>query len=107
MAQAHTDVREILSTLGDVDYPAGKDELIEAAKRGGGSEEVLTALRGIPAEQYANGDEVARSVRTEPDSDLGHSPGQRGAQARKGGKPGLSQHLRDAPKPPIEEELER
>lgn len=105
MAHAHTDARQILDTLEDVDYPAGKDELLAAAERGGASEEVLTALRGIPAEQYANRDEVAHSVRTEPDSDLGHSPGQRDEQARKGGKHGLSQHLRDAEKPPIEREL--
>jgi len=102
---AHTDVHRILSTLEDVDYPAGKDELLAAAKRGGASEEVLAALRGIPAEQYANRQEVAHSVRTDPDSDLGHSPAQRDEQARKGGKPGLSQHLRDADKPPVEQEL--
>ncbi|WP_425540969.1 hypothetical protein [Streptomyces coeruleorubidus] len=32
---------------------------------------------------------------------------QRGEQARQGGKPGMSQHLREVPKTPIEEELDR
>ncbi|MGP4001595.1 hypothetical protein [Streptomyces sp. 8N706] len=28
-------------------------------------------------------------------------------RARKGGRPGQSQHLRDVPKPPVEEELDK
>ncbi|MGV9570260.1 hypothetical protein ACWDRX_11960, partial [Streptomyces nigra] len=47
-----------------------------------------------------------RSVRVDPASDLDLSPAQRAEQARKGGRPGQSQHLRDAPKPPIQEELD-
>ncbi|MFP8940678.1 DUF2795 domain-containing protein [Streptomyces fenghuangensis] len=104
---AHTDVQEILGALKDVDFPADKDELLRAAKVGGASGEVLKALRGIPPDRYDNRDQVARSVRVDPDSDLGHSAAQRAEQARKGGKPGLSQHLRDAPKPPVEDELDR
>lgn len=104
---AHTDVNEILSSLKDVDYPADKDELLRAAQAEGASDEAIKALRGIPQDRYANRDEVARSVRVDPDSDLGHSASQRAQQARKGGKPGLSQHLTDAPKTPIEEELDR
>ncbi|MEE1938693.1 DUF2795 domain-containing protein [Streptomyces sp. TRM 70361] len=104
---AHTDVQEILGTLKDVDFPAGKDDLLRAARTGGASEEALKALRGIPPDRYANRDEVARSVRVDPDSDLGHSAAQRAQQARKGGKPGLSQHLRDADKPPVQDELDR
>ncbi|MGN9790647.1 hypothetical protein ACTMTU_06020 [Streptomyces sp. OZ13] len=50
---------------------------------------------------------MARSVRTDPDSDLGHNASQKAEQARKGGKPGLSEHLRDASKTPIQEELDR
>ncbi|MEU3342369.1 hypothetical protein [Streptomyces sp. NPDC006668] len=49
---------------------------------------------------------MARSVRVDPASDLGLSPAQRAEQARKGGRPGQSQHLRDAPKPPVQEELD-
>ncbi|GAA3656857.1 DUF2795 domain-containing protein [Streptomyces sp. S1A] len=104
---AHTDVQEILGALKDVDFPADKDELLRAAKVGGASGEALKALRGIPPDRYDNRDQVARSVRVDPDSDLGHSAAQRAEQARKGGKPGLSQHLRDAPKPPVEDELDR
>ncbi|WP_055490900.1 DUF2795 domain-containing protein [Streptomyces sp. TP-A0356] len=104
---AHTTVPEVLDAIKDVDLPADKEQLVEAARRAGASDEVIKALRGIPPEQYNSREEVARSVRVDPDSDLGHSPAQRAEQAREGGKPGLSQHLRDTPKPPIEEELER
>jgi hypothetical protein len=46
-------------------------------------------------------------VRVDPDSDLGTSASQRARQARAGGRPGQSQHLREVPKTPVEEELER
>ncbi|MEU6589915.1 DUF2795 domain-containing protein [Streptomyces sp. NPDC046881] len=101
-----TSARDVVEAIKDVDFPAGKDKLIEAASRSGAATDVVKALRGIPAEQYANREEVARSVRVDPSSDLGLSPAQRAEQAREGGRPGQSQHLRDVPKPPIEEELE-
>ncbi|WP_326691886.1 MULTISPECIES: DUF2795 domain-containing protein [unclassified Streptomyces] len=102
---AHTTVKEVLAALDDVDFPADKDELLRAAS--GASHEVCAALRGIPPEEYANREEVARSVRVDPDSDLDLSPAQRAEQARQGGRPGQSQHLREAPKPPVEDELDR
>ncbi|WP_093840087.1 DUF2795 domain-containing protein [Streptomyces aidingensis] len=98
---------DIRKAVKDVDFPAGKDELIRAAQVSGASQETVKALRGIPPEDYGNREEVVRSVRLKPDTDLGHSAGQRAAQARKGGKQGLAQQLRDAPKPPVEEELDR
>ncbi|MFF5041193.1 DUF2795 domain-containing protein [Streptomyces nigra] len=55
---------------------------------GGGSQEVVAALRAIPPDEYANKDEVARPVRMDPASDLDLSPAQHAEQARKGGRPG-------------------
>ncbi|MGW7258830.1 DUF2795 domain-containing protein [Streptomyces sp. NPDC054834] len=104
---AHTSVPEVLGAIKDVDFPAGKDQLVDAARSSGASQEVVKALRGIPPEQYASREEVARSVRVDPDSDLGLNATQRAEQAREGGKPGLSQHLREEPKTPIQEELDR
>lgn len=105
---AHTtSAREVVDAVKDAHFPASKDELIDTARRAGASQEVVAALRGIPPEEYANRDEVARSVRVDPDSDLGLSPAQRAEQARAGGRPGQSQHLREAPKPPVQEELDR
>ncbi|MEV8565501.1 DUF2795 domain-containing protein [Streptomyces sp. NPDC051322] len=74
---AGTNVHDVLGAVRDVRFPAGEKE------------------------------EVARSVRSDPASDLGHGRAQRAEQARQGGKPGLSQHLRDAPTPPVEDELDQ
>ncbi|GGT33399.1 DUF2795 domain-containing protein [Streptomyces kurssanovii] len=103
---AHTNVPDVLKAIKDVDFPADKEKLMSAARGAGASEEVVKALRGIPPERYDNRDDVARSVRTDPDSDLGHTASQKAEQARKGGKPGLSEHLRDASKTPIQDELD-
>ncbi|MFI7407364.1 hypothetical protein ACIBU0_01610 [Streptomyces sp. NPDC049627] len=60
---------------------------------------------------HTNVQEVLRAARqagaSDPDSDLDLSPAQRAEQARQGGKPGQSQHLRTVGKPPVEEELDR
>lgn len=104
---AHTNVQEVLRAVKDATFPADKDELLRAARQAGASDEVVAALRGVPPEEYTNKEDVARSVRVDPDSDLDLSPAQRAEQARQGGKPGQSQHLREVGKPPVEEELDR
>ncbi|MGX4693995.1 DUF2795 domain-containing protein [Streptomyces sp. JNUCC 63] len=102
-----TSARDVVNTIKDVDFPAGKDDPVRAARRSGASEEVVKALRGIPPESCANREEVARSVRVDPDSDLGLSAAQRAEQAREGGRPGRSQHLRDVSGQPVQEEPAR
>jgi hypothetical protein len=97
----------VLRAITDASFPAGKEELLRVAQAGNAPPEVIQALQEIPAEQYENKHEVAQSVRTEADSDLQHSAAQHAKQAAQGGKPGLSEKLRDAPKPPVEEELDR
>ena len=77
-----TSARDVVSAIKDVDFPAGKDDLVQAASRSGAAPDVVKALRGIPAEQYANREEVARSVRVDPDSDLGPWDGARVATLR-------------------------
>lgn len=104
---SHTNVQEVLGALGTAHFPASKEELVDAARSAGAPGEVVKALRGMPPEEYANKEEVARSVRVDPDSDLRHSRAQQAEQARRGGRPGQSQHLRDAAKPPVEDELDR
>ncbi|MFE5400875.1 DUF2795 domain-containing protein [Streptomyces sp. NPDC056580] len=95
----------MLDALQDVDFPAGKGELVQAAEDSGAPEEVVKALRAVPPVEYGNRDEVARSMRVDPASDLDLSAAQRAEQARRGGRPGQSQHLRDVPKPPVRGEL--
>ena len=104
---AHTTVQEVLHALDQVDFPAGKDDLLAAAQDAGASPEVLKALRGVPPDEYANRDEVARSVRLDPDYDVETSASQKAQQQRQGGRQGQSQHLRETPLTPIEEELQK
>ncbi|WP_318205048.1 DUF2795 domain-containing protein [Streptomyces sp. SCL15-4] len=107
MSTEHTSVPEVLDALRDVTYPAGRERLVSAARRAGASQEVVKALRGLPAEEYSGRAEVARSVRADPDSGPGIDAGRRARQARRGGRPGLSRHLWEEPKNPIQEEFDR
>ena len=103
------DAHQLKMALRDVDYPAGKEELIRAAEAAGAPEEVMRALRAIPPEVYRNREEVARSIPDNPAEELGVTPAQRAEQARERRRHGgeqLSQYLREVPKPPVEEELD-
>ena len=102
------DAHQLKLALRDVDYPAGKQELIRAAEAAGAREEVMRALRAIPPEVYRNRQEVARSIPGDPAGELRVTPAQRAEQARERRRHGgehLSQYLREVPKPPLEEEL--
>jgi hypothetical protein len=57
-------VQDVLAHLGEVDYPADKDALLDAAQRHGAPDEVLRTLRTVPpGVDYANVDELVRSLR--------------------------------------------
>jgi hypothetical protein len=102
------DAHQLKMALRDVDYPAGKEELLQAAGAADAPEDVIRALRAIPPEVYRNREEVARSIPGDPAEELGVTPAQRAEQARERRRHGgehLSQYLREVPKPPLEEEL--
>jgi hypothetical protein len=105
----HVTVDDVLHALRDVDFPATKEQLIEAAQAARAPEEVLRALRAIPPVEYRNRAEVGRSVPADLVAELGISPGQRFAQLREAHRHGpqpLSASMRDVPKPVVEEETE-
>ena len=54
--------KELQRPLADVDYPAGKDDLLATAERNDAGDDVLRALRGLPPVDYRNFDEVVASV---------------------------------------------
>ncbi|MGY1605606.1 MULTISPECIES: DUF2795 domain-containing protein [unclassified Geodermatophilus] len=57
-------VPDVLAHLGEVDYPADKEALLDAARRHGAPDEVLRSIRTLPpGEAFANVDEVVRSLR--------------------------------------------
>ena len=78
--------------LNDVDYPADKDALLEAAARNGCDDETGRALRAIPPETYASLSEVMASV-TLGDDDLTDS--EKAEAYRVHTKPGLAQSAKD------------
>jgi Protein of unknown function (DUF2795) len=84
--------QEIHAALGAVDFPAGKDELVRAAQDAGADESIVAALRSLPLADYANRDEVVRSVDTVEAT--GTAPSEHAAAARAGAPPGLAQHQR-------------
>lgn len=99
---------EVKRALKNVDFPATKEELIRAAEAAGAPGNVIAALRAVPPEEYANRAEVARSIPTDPTADLDLSPAQRAEQARetrhRRHPQRLSEHMREVPKPPLEED---
>ena len=99
---------EVKRALNNVDFPATKEELIRAAEAAGAPGNVVAALRAIPPEEYANRAEVARSIPTDPTADLDLSPAQRAEQGRetrhRRHPQRLSEHMREVPKPPLEED---
>ena len=99
-----TDLRDVLAALEDVDFPAEEDEPVRAAEAGDEPEPVVAALRAFPPVEYANRDEVARSVPTRPASDREYTPAKRAEQAR---RRQLSQYQRDVPNPAVQDEPDR
>ncbi|MCZ2817996.1 DUF2795 domain-containing protein [Modestobacter sp. VKM Ac-2984] len=84
---------EVLRHLSDVDYPAGKDDLLAATQQKGATAEVLRAIPAIPPVDYRNEGEVGSSLRV--DDGPGPVRGQAAEQARYDSKPGIAQPSRD------------
>jgi uncharacterized protein DUF2795 len=66
--------RQLRQCLNDVDFPANKQDLLDAADRNGCDDETRRALRAIPPETYNNAGQVAASVTIADDetaNDLG------------------------------------
>lgn len=102
-----TDRHAVLAALRNVDFPAGKDELVQVAEARR-PQSLPCALRAIPPVEYANREEVARSLPDNPAADRGLSAAERAEQARKRNRRrGLSQLDREVPKPVVEKEPER
>ena len=84
---------EVLRYLEDVDYPAGKEELVAAAERAGAPEAVARSLRAIPLVEYRNRAEVMRSVPVDPGA--GRSASRAAEQARTRAPSGVAEHMRE------------
>jgi hypothetical protein len=95
---------DVRSVLQDVDYPASKEALLDAAFRAGAGSDVLKALRALPVEDYGNVDEVVRSVDTAEAT--GQSPADKAVRARERAHPELAEHMRDRQAPRLDPDAE-
>lgn len=66
---ASTTRSELRKCLNDVDFPANKQDLLDAADRNGCADDTVRALRAIPPETYTNVAQVASSVTIADDRD--------------------------------------
>ncbi|WP_156688519.1 DUF2795 domain-containing protein [Mycobacterium sp. Marseille-P9652] len=89
--------------LDAVDFPASKEDLLDAADRSGCDLETIRALRAIPPETYANVSQVMSSVTL---ADGGVGDADKAAARRSHTKPGLAENAKDiGPPSAIVEEL--
>lgn len=80
--------------LGDVDFPANKQDLLDAAGSKSGDEETVRALREIPPETYTNLDQVAASVTIVDEGDAIRDA-DKAAARRTHTKPGRAESAKD------------
>jgi hypothetical protein len=62
---AHVTLGEMKDALSQVDFPAGKDEILRSAEQQGATEDAKKALRSLAPVEYGNAEEVIRSVNPE------------------------------------------
>ena len=84
---------DVLRYLQDVDYPAGKEALVDAAERAGAPEAVVRSLQAIPPVEYRSRAEVARSVPVDPGA--GRSARRAAEQARTRAPARVAEHMRE------------
>ena len=63
---AHATAAEVLQALRDLDYPASKEAIVACAENAGAPDGVLRAVRALALADYANKDEVVRSLDLDP-----------------------------------------
>ncbi|NED99354.1 DUF2795 domain-containing protein [Phytoactinopolyspora halotolerans] len=96
-----TDVERLHRALSDVDFPAGKDDLVTHAERAHADQDTIRVLRAMPPVHYSNMAEVERSVPLGPERE----PADQAAQRRMHTHPGLSEQNKDTPGHPIADEV--
>jgi len=95
---------DIRSVLGDLGFPASKEQIVEHAHdRTGKRSDASRALAAMPPGDYANLTQVLRSVPSQPSPELSET--QRMYQHRHHKHADLAENMRETRLPPVEEEL--
>ncbi|OBG22098.1 hypothetical protein A5764_13870 [Mycobacterium sp. 852002-51057_SCH5723018] len=98
---ASTTRKQLEQSLSDVDFPANKADLLQAA-RDAGDDDTLSALKAIPPETYNNLDQILASVTIDQQA----HDGDKAAARRSHTKPGLAETAKDIEsRSPIVDEL--
>jgi len=84
----------VQEALSDLDFPAGRDQIVSHARRRG-DEKAAGLLKTLPRENYQNISEVRSSVRLDPATDEGQTPARKAEQARSGHSRRIAEHLRE------------
>jgi hypothetical protein len=96
----HPDVwKEAEAALDDMDFPAGKDDIVAHAARHTDRAEVVRLLRGLPLGTYDNLVQVRRSIRVDPAAYEGQTASQKVDQVRSRHSRQIAEHLRDRDQP--------
>ncbi|GAB3688147.1 DUF2795 domain-containing protein [Nocardiopsis oceani] len=92
--------------LGQVSFPADKEQIVERASALGADSELLGALRAMPPVGYDQPDDVMRSVALDESDGGERTESQQAQQRRHHTKPGQAETMKETgPVNPIEEEL--
>ena|SRR5437588_6336886 len=91
-AKSKPSSKEVADALVDLDFPASKDAVLEAATHRGASDAVIRLLRAIPPVDYESRNTVIASIDSAEAS--GQSASEKGRQALLRPKPGVAQHMR-------------
>lgn len=59
-----TSTQELNHYLKSIDFPAHRDQIVQATRKQSAPEGVITALQAMPPVEYSNRDEVRRSAHT-------------------------------------------
>lgn len=107
MATEHG-IEGLKTILGQVSFPAEKEQILERAAALDADEEIMGALRAMPPVAYDRPDEVLRSVPMDQSGTDARKESHRAAQRQEHTKPGLAETMKDTgPVNPIEEETGR
>ncbi len=87
---ASVSLTALKAVLAAADYPIAKDDLVVLAEQSNAAEDVQKALRSLPPVDYANADEVIRSVTV----DVGSGSPRRLEPDDRPTRPGVSEDLR-------------
>lgn len=85
---------EMRQALADMDFPAGKEQLVAGAERRGAGPRVLRLLRALPLGTYRNIAEIRSSVPLDPAADEGQTAQLKARQARSPHDKRIAEHLR-------------